>query len=157
MSPAVIFGVVLAIALAGDALLARLYIGAKQDVARVQQAFDSFKAQVKVEGERAAAKAKAQEMSDKLRRDTADGEHKATVAALIADISRLRHDRDSARGGFVPPAPSGAKRPELACYDRAALESAIGGFVAGLRGLADEGAAATVDLNTAKSWAQSPH
>ena len=154
-SPTIILGLLLALAVAGDALLAKLYVGAKQDVARVQQAYDSFKAQVKVEGEEAQKKAAAQEMSDKLRKDTADAENKATVASLTADIAKLRHDRDSARGDFLPAAPAGSSRPDLSCYDRAALESALGGFIAEIRGYADEGAAATVDLDTAKKWAQS--
>ena len=153
-SPTIILAILLALAVAGDALLAKLYTGALKDVARIQQAYDSFKAQVKVEGEEAQKKAKVQEMANQLRKDTADAEHKVTVAALTADIAKLRHDRDSARGDFLPPAPSGSSRPDLSCYDRAALESALGGFIAEVRGFADEGAAATVDLNTAKSWAQ---
>jgi hypothetical protein len=41
-------------------LLSKLYVVAKQDVARVQQAFDSFKAQVKLIGEKQEAEAKNQ-------------------------------------------------------------------------------------------------
>ena len=155
MSLTEILGILLAISLAGNGILAKLYINSEKEVARVTQAFNSFKAHVKVEGEEAAKKAKEQEMSDKLRRDTANAENKAIVASLNASIVKLRHDRDSARSGFVPPAPSGSNRPDLSCYDRPALESALGGFIAEIRGLADEGTAATVDLDTAKKWAQS--
>lgn len=149
-----ILGILLAISVAGNGLLAKLYVGSEKRVAAVTQAFASFKAQVKVEGDEAQKKADAQKMFDKLKKDTADAENVATVARLTTDIAKLRNDRDSARGGFVPPAPSGSKRPDLSCYDRAALESSLGGFIAEVRGLADEGTAATVNLDTARRWAQ---
>lgn len=154
MNPTLILGVLLALSVAGNGILFKLYIGAEKEVARVTQAFASFKAQVKVEGEEAQKKADAQKAADLQRKKDADDEHAKTVAALNADIGKLRHDRDGARGGFVSPAPAGASRPDLSCYDRAALESALGGFIAEIRGFADEGSAATVDLNTAKTWAQ---
>ena len=155
MSPAIILGILLAISVAGNALLAKLYVGAREDVARITQAFNSFKAQVKVEGETAQKKAAATEMADKLKKDTADAENAATVARLNADIGKLRRDRDRARGSIVPPAPAGSGcPPEQACFDRAGLELALRDFVAGTRGLADQAAAVEADLNTAKRWAQ---
>ena len=154
-SPMLIMGILLALSVAGNAILSKLYVGAKQDVARVTQAYDSFKAQVKVEGDKAATVAKAKEMSDKLAKDTADAENKATVAALNTAITKLRSDSDRARGSLVPPAPAGSKRPDLACFDRAALESADGIFLAEVRGIADKGTTATVNLATASKWATS--
>jgi len=47
----------------------------------------------------------------------------------------------------------GSSRVDLACYDCAALESAIGAFIADARTIADSGTAATIDLNGAKEWA----
>lgn len=154
MSPTIILVILLALATAGDALLAKLYVGAKSQVAAETQKYDSFVADVKVMGQKAQDAATLKAASDKLAKDTADAENAATVARLNTDIAKLRADADRARGGFVPAAPAGSSRPDLACYDRATLESALGGFVAGVRGLADEGAAATVDLNTARKWAQ---
>lgn len=155
MSPTIILGILLAISVAGNAVLAKLYVGAREDVARITQAFNSFKAQVKVEGEAAAKKAAVTEMADKLKKDTADAENAATVARLTADIGKLRRDRDRARSSLVPAAPAGSVcPPEQACFERTGLESALRDLVAGVRGLADEGAALEADLNTAREWAQ---
>lgn len=127
---------------------------AQDDVVRVQALFDAFKAQVAAEGEKARADAILREKADQQRKDTADAEHQRNIAALQRDISRMRRERDSARGSIVPPAPAGSTRTDLACFDRTALESAFRGFVAEVRGLVDEGAKATVELDTARRWAQ---
>ena len=153
-SPTLILGILLALSVAANGILSKLYVGAKEDVARVQQAFDSFKAQVKVEGEAAQKKADAEIAAHKLAKEQADAENVKTVSTLNASISKLRHDADSARGSWVPAAASSSNRPDVSCFDKSALESALGGFVKDLRGFADEGAAATVDLDTAKRWAQ---
>lgn len=145
----------LALATAGDAILAKLYVGAKQESARIEQAFNSFKAQVKVEGEKAALEAKTREMQDKLRKDTADAENAHTIASLNATIGELRHQRDSARRSFLSSTPAGSKcPPEQTCFDRAEFQRTYGGLVKDLRGFADESTAVNTDLDTAKKWAQ---
>lgn len=124
----------------------------KLETAKVQSDFDKFKADTAKAGEVAQAKASDQTKADKLAKDQADADHARTVAALNLTIDGLRKQRPP--GSFVPAAPAGASRPDLICFDRAAYSAADGDFTAGARGLADEGTAATIDLDTAKRWAQ---
>jgi hypothetical protein len=127
---------------------------AQTNLAAEQLAFKTFKRQVAALGELAQRDAAVHAAADRLLKEQADVEHNKVVLKLSADIKRLRDERDGARGSIVPAAPASAGRPDLACFDRGTLESAFRGFIAEARGLADEGTAATVDLNTAKQWAQ---
>lgn len=158
MNLTLILVILLALATAGDAILAKLYVGAKEDLATMTQKFNGFVAQVKVAGNKQEAEAKAKMMADKLAKDTADAENAATVSRLNGTIGRLRADADRARGGLLPAAPAGSRRPDLACFDRAEYQRADGiateKLYRGARGLADEGTAATVALDTGKRWAQ---
>lgn len=113
--------------------------------------FAKFQGGVAALGAAASLAAKEKEAKDKLNKEKADELHRAAIDTLNATVRRLRNARPSS--SFVPPAPAAASRPDLACYDRPELERATGKFIEGLRGLADEGSAATVDLNTAKTWA----
>lgn len=149
--------IALAVALAGDALLARLYVGAEKAGAAAVQALESFRAQVKVEGEAAEKKSKETEANDKKRKESADAENRATVSALNRTIGELRHQRDSATRAFLSKAPAGSKCPdEQTCFNAAEYRGAYGKLTADLRNLADEGTAVTVDLDSAKRWAQAP-
>jgi hypothetical protein len=103
-----------------------------------------------------AAKQHAEQVAeaDKLRKEKADAENKRTITSLRADVKRLRDERS--RGNYVPPAPTGSRSPEIACFDRAQLERAIQQLddrVSTMVARCDE---ATVNLNTAKRWAQPP-
>lgn len=120
----------------------------------LQGRFDAFRTQVAYAGKLAQIAADKEIAAGKLAKENADAENSRTHAADIATIASLRRERDSARRSAVPAAPAGSSRPDLACFERTALESALGGFIAEIRGLADEGTAATVDLNTAKLWAK---
>ena len=159
-SPLLIVGILLAISVAGNALLSKLYVGAKQDVAAITQKHNSFVAQVKVEGERSEAEAKARTAAEKLSKEQADAENKKSAAANAASIAELRHQRDSARRAFLSSSPPGSVCPDgQACFLKADFERAYGKLVADLRGIADQGTAVTIDLDTAKKWALSatPH
>ena len=151
VKPLGILLVVLAIAGAG-AYANGVRWEAKYD--KLQASYDTFKGGVAALGEQAKAKAALQALADLKKQERADDENKRTVATLRADIKRVRLEADRARGGGVPAAPAGASRPDLACFDRAAFESAYGELTAEVRGGADEGTEATVDLNTAKIWEQ---
>lgn len=154
MSPMVILGILLAISVAGNGLLAKLYVGAKEDLAAETQRFKSFKAQVQVEGEKAEKEAKERTAAEKKEKENADAENARTVAAHLSTIAELRHQRDSARRAFLSTPPTGSKCPDgQTCFDRADYLGAHGILVKGVRGLADEGTAVTDDLNTAKRWA----
>lgn len=118
----------------------------------VKAEYQQFKGGVAALG-RAAEKQNALiALNDLKNKERADDENRRTHTADINTILRLRRAADSARGSYVPPAPAGAARPEIACFDRAALESALRGFVGEVRGFVDEGTQATIDLNTAKIW-----
>lgn len=123
-----------------------------QRLETVKDEYAEFAAMVKVAGEQAQKAADAQAAQDKRNKERADAEHMRATTALRADIARMRESRSG--GNFLSPAAPGAKRPDLACYDRTELESAIRGLDKGLQGLVDEGSQATVDLNTLKLWAQ---
>lgn len=121
---------------------------------KLEVEYSKFKGGVEAIGVQAQADTKAKEAKDKTRKETADHENLRTIADLNSAITRLRDDADRTRGGFVPGAPAGSSRADLACFDRPALESAVRDLVVEVRGQADKGTAATVDLNTARKWAQ---
>jgi phospholipase/lecithinase/hemolysin len=90
--------------------------------------------------------------ADKLRKDQADAENNRTITSLRADVKRLRDARADSK--FVPAAPAGSRSPEIACFNRADLERAIQQLddrVSAMVARCDEG---TVNLDTAKRWAQ---
>ena len=119
---------------------------------KLQTSFDTFKGGVAALGEAAKKAAADKAANDAKLKAKADNENLRVVADLRLTVARLRLEADRARGSYVPSASAGASRPDLACFDRAALESAIRELVAEVRGLVDEGSAATLDLNTAKLW-----
>lgn len=120
--------------------------------------FTAFKAQVDATGKAAAAEAVWEQHNNEMRKETADAEHAQTKATLATALNSLRVQSDN-RSFTVPAAPAGTGRPDLACFDRADYQRANGETLvrlrSGARSLADEGTAGTVDLNTAKKWAQS--
>ena len=119
----------------------------------VRAEYASFIAITKAEGEAAQKAAAIRVAADKQRKEEADHENADALATLAGTIKRLR-DANDARRRIVPAAAPAGRRPDLACFDRAELESAIGGFLAEARSLVDQGSEAVVNLNTAKTWAQ---
>lgn len=127
---------------------------ASKDAVKITAAkkeFADFKDSVERQGKAAQQAADKQKAADIVAKENADASHSKAISDLNADIARLRKQRSP--GGFVPAPPPNSRRPDLICFDRAAYIAADGKFTTGARGLADEGAAATVDLNTAKLWA----
>ena len=127
------------------------YQGARLEAEKAHYAM--FVAQTKAEGEAAQKAAKAREVADQQRKEEADHENSDALATLAGTIGRLRHANDAARR-IVPAAPAASRRPDLACFDRIELERALGNFLAEARGLVDQGSTCTVNLDTAKIWAQ---
>lgn len=142
--------IIFVIGLALGAVPAWVFQGARLDASAAK--YDLFVAQVKAVGEWAEVEAKRIEDEHNQLKKVADNENKLALATLRTDIKRMRNERPSS--GFVPAAPSGSVRPDLACYDRTEFVSAIGRLVDGVRGITDEGSAATVNLTTVKAWAQ---
>jgi hypothetical protein len=115
--------------------------------------YQSFGAGVAKLGEQAKAKNALIALDQLKAKERADEQNRRITAGLRADIKRLRDDRARSGSGVVPAAPAGSVRPDLACFGRTELERAYGELVTEVRGLADEGTAATVDLDTTKKWA----
>ena len=119
----------------------------------VKAEYAGFVAKAEAIGREQEAAAKIKDAENKAKQEKANAENARTKSALTIALNSVRNTRPS--GSFVPAAAPGAVRPDLACYDRAEYSGATGRLVEGLRGLADESTAATIDLNTAKTWAQS--
>lgn len=152
MTPARLYAALGALAVVG-LLLAGLIIQTKR-LEAVQTEYATFAAGVEQVGKLAVAAAEKQKADDKLKKEKADAENATAIAAVRADNARLRAQRASR--SYVPTAASGAASPERACFDRALLERALRDLDEGVSGLVDEGSEATVNLDTAKRWAQSP-
>lgn len=114
----------------------------------------TFVAQTKAAGDAQNKQTDATIKANQILKEQSDADYKKQHTADINTILRLRHDADS-RGSFVPPSTATSNRPDLACFDRASLERALGAFIGDIRGLSDEGTKATIDLNLAKKWAAS--
>lgn len=122
----------------------------KSSTASVQAQFDAVKAQTEAAGRQAEAVAKSKESAARQLKEQADAENTRTLADLRTRLELLRHANSGA--SIVPAAPPGASRPDLACYDRAELQRALGDFLEDARRIVDEGSSAAIDLNTAKEW-----
>lgn len=117
----------------------------------VKTEYAEFKAGVKVLGEAAQAAADKKAAEDKAKKEKADAYTKKVVADLNATVERLRDER--AGSSLLPPAPAGSRSPEIAAFDRAELDGALSSFVERTANLIAEGSKATLDLDTAKAWA----
>ena len=149
--------ILIALAAFGGYMFWRGGEGPRAELATVKAQYAAFQSQVKVLGDNAQKAADAEKAKDLANKENADHENAVTAAANASVIAKLRHDLATRSGGnYLPPAPSGSNRPDLACYDRTALELAVRDFVTDIRGQVDQGTAATIDLNTARMWAASP-
>lgn len=119
----------------------------------VQAKYDGFVATTKAQGEAAKKLADTQAAEDKRKKESSDHEYETTIASLRADVKRMRDDR--ARSRFVPAAPAGSRRVDLACFDRAELERTLRDFDSAIQGLVDQGSTDAVGLNVARGWAAS--
>jgi hypothetical protein len=126
----------------------------KADLTTLQAEYDTFKARVAVEGKAAQERADKQSKEDKLRKEQSDAENKRIHAIDLQRINSLRHDADSSGRYLMPSTAANAGRAANAiCFERTEFESANRAVLERLRAIADEGDAATLDLNTAKNWA----
>ena len=123
----------------------------------LEASFEQFKGSVKALGEKAKADAALQQARDSERKAKSDAENARTRNALSIALNSLRRSTPDPGSRVLPAAPAGSSRPDLACFDRTLYQRADGEttarLFAGARSLADEGTEATIDLNTAKTWA----
>ena len=113
--------------------------------------YAGFVATTKAQGEAAKKLADATAAEDKRKKESSDHEYQTTIASLRADVKRMRDARAGSR--FVPAAPAGSRRVDLACFDRTELERTIRDFDTAIQGLVDQGSADAVGLNVARRWA----
>ena len=118
--------------------------------------YQKFKGGVAALGEQAKARNAVQALNDLKAKEYADEQNRMDRSRAAVTIDRLRRDADSSHRSPLPSAPAGSSRPDLLCLDRAEFERAHGEALnrlrEGARGLADEGTAATINLDTAKRW-----
>ena len=115
-----------------------------------KQEYAGFQAQVKALGEVAEAKARTKEKADLALKRRIDNENKSLRANLAAESKRVR-DFNTLSGGLSG-LPTNTERPDFACFSRAELDSAIRQYQSELLTIAEKGAQATLDLDTAKTW-----
>ena len=123
---------------------------------RLNAEYNQFKGGVEMAGRLAKVAADKQALADRQAKEKADEENRTALAAANARIAKLRAlaAQRNSRGGSVSAAPAGSHCPDgQVCFDRAEYQRAVGEFDSGARRLADEGAKVTVDLNTAREWA----
>jgi len=123
---------------------------ARLDSLRAEYA--AFVADVKAKGDAAQKAADEREAQDKRNKERSDAEIKKLHAANVSLSVSLRDARS--RGGYLPRASPGARDPDLACFSRAELESAIGRLDAGLSGIALQGDQAITAIEALKVWNQ---
>jgi hypothetical protein len=111
----------------------------------------AFTEQVKSEGIKAQAMADARVVADRQRKEASDASYTKALVLLSADANRMRNDAGSSS---VPARPADTRCPETwACFDRAELDTALRRFTTDTAGIASEGAAITLRLETAIRWA----
>jgi len=136
--------ILIAALIASTTLTLKLWRGAVEDLTQ-------FKAQVEAVGEQAKKDKARNEAEAKLNKERTDANHKRVTNALRADIARLRN---TGGGGLSAPTPS-AGSPDRTCLDPAKFDSAVRRFGEGVLGVVEAGSQAVVDLDAAKTWAQS--
>lgn len=126
----------------------------ERKVQAVKDELATFKGGVAALGLAAEKRTKEENAASLKRKQDADKENADSArrdTALIASLRAAAAKRTNGR--FVPSAPATSRSPNLACFDRPELESAIRGLVGEVRGLVDEGSKSALDLNTARIWA----
>lgn len=111
----------------------------------------AFSERVRIEGIKAQAMADARIAADRQRKEASDASYTKALTLLSADANRLLI---SARSSVLPTASTDPRCPQgWACFDRAELDGALQRFTEATAGIASEGAAVTLRLETAIRWA----
>lgn len=122
--------------------------------AEAKQELAEYKAETQAQAARQSREALAITVANERKKEHADAQNAAALAAAHADAARLRVERDAAVSRFLSAAPAASKCPDgQACFIRAEFDAAYRILVGEVRAVADECSALTVDLNSAKLWA----
>jgi hypothetical protein len=141
------------------------YAGSRWESAkteRVQAAYDKFVMESKLEAQRQDGKTKLENQRLQSVKKISDEENSRARDSLAFYARRLRElTEKSASGSIMPRPPANTTNPSLTCFDRAELDGADATYRAGeadrrarIQEIVRKGAAATVDLDSAKLWAQ---
>ena len=102
-------------------------------------------------GQEAEAAAEKRAKEDKAEKEKTDAKIKNLLAANKRLAGELRDARS--RSSLVPPAAPGAKRPDLACFDRPLVQSALSRFEDEIAARFEECDAGAIALDAARGWA----
>lgn len=132
---------------------------AKDETLKVEAAYATFRAEVKVLGEKAKAETAKREADDRERKVRADAEHAKTKSDLAGVYDAYRKLRDSRSGSSVLPQASATSRsPNVLTFDRSALDRGMGEadgvLQSGAEKILRRGDEAITDLNVARKWAK---
>lgn len=114
--------------------------------------YKNFVASLKADQKLAEKVSGIQAKNDRRKNEILHNEN-ANLRASNAALSRSLRDARS-RANYLPPAAPGAKRPEVATFDRQELERAIQRLDDRVSGIIEKGDQARIDLDTARSWAK---
>lgn len=117
--------------------------------------FAGYRAQVAAEGRIAQRRADADAAAAKLAKEQTDAENRRARDSDRRHIERLRRDAELAGRYNLPAAAAAARGGNelLLCFERAEFERAGRALLGDLRGIADAGDAAAIDLASVRSWA----
>lgn len=129
---------------------------------RVKAEFDKFVMDANLAAEKQDGKTKLENQRLQSAKELSDEENARARDSLAFYARRLRElTEKSASGSIMPGPPTNTSNPSLTCFDRAELDGADATYRAGeadrrarIQEIVRKGAAATVDLNSAKQWAQ---
>jgi hypothetical protein len=123
--------------------------GLRLDALRAEH--KTFVTTIKMQGDVAKKVADLRAEENKRNKESSDRDYEKTIASLRADVKRMRSEHS--RSSFVPPVPTGARRSDLACFDRVELDRTLRELDAEISDLIEEGDKNAVGLNIARSWA----
>lgn len=132
----------------------------QKDLQAITAAFEVFKAQVQVEGQKAKERADLQAKQDLQRQKEADNEAKKRYASLDAQYAQYRMRQragNSATSSLLPSASTDPGSSSKVCYSRDSTDSEITGSIRRLRiGIAEDSEPydkAVVVAMLCKTWA----
>lgn len=149
-------GMTLYIAIGAALVIAGLGVALKVQSSRLEAKtaqYDGFVAQVKAIGE--VQETETKRVNEKYLEivKEKDNENLIVKTKLAVVTKRLRDNNTSS--SLVPTNPTSSRSPNLSCYDRIELDSALRSFTGGTEELIIEGQSSAIDLNTGKEWVKS--
>ena len=147
-SPLLMYGAIAAVALIG-VLSVSLWVQTNR-LESTKQAFQSFVIQTKVIGEKQNNETKL-ENARLIQKVKEANDETITLRTKFDGVSKRLRDNSTSRS-YLPAATSSTSRADLACFNRAELDSTIRSFTREVSELVIEGESKSIDLDIAKNW-----